>query len=433
MRDSFRAFLLAAAVCGPAACAGQPAAPATTVAPPSADAERKRALDRAELCFRPCVFSGEKFPPVEFEQPALVKDLIGPYTLKATFYDAACNPVTEAKTPGRYGAIVEVRQGDGTATKRFLTLFRQAEPLRWRGLKLPLTVELPKEVGVDPAVAREQAETLAEFLKWQMVKGFERSSDGAVLLAGLHEMTPGTPAADRTGPSARDIRWWYGLKRKTGDLVPLRYLVHLPPGAEADKAKKWPTILFLHGSGERGDDLKLVEVHGPPKLVKTSKDFPFIVLSPQCPLGTWWTAPLLDDLLNEAAAKYPIDPDRIYLSGLSMGGFGCWMLAMEYPARFAAVVPICGGGDPRDAARIKDVPVWVVHGGKDPAVPVARAHEMVDALTKLGGRVRLTVYPDAGHDSWTATYENEELYAWLLQQRRGQPQQPRATEEGKGP
>ncbi len=200
MRDSFRAFLLAAAVCGPAACAGQPAAPATTVAPPSADAERKRALDRAELCFRPCVFSGEKFPPVEFEQPALVKDLIGPYTLKATFYDAACNPVTEAKTPGRYGAIVEVRQGDGTATKRFLTLFRQAEPLRWRGLKLPLTVELPKEVGVDPAVAREQAETLAEFLKWQMVKGFERSSDGAVLLAGLHEMTPGTPAADRTGP-----------------------------------------------------------------------------------------------------------------------------------------------------------------------------------------------------------------------------------------
>ena len=129
-------------------------------------------------------------------------------------------------------------------------------------------------------------------------------------------------------------------------------------------------------------------------------------------------------------AKYPIDPDRVYLTGLSMGGFGSWMLAMEHPGRFAAAVPICGGGDPRDVARIKDLPIWVFHGGKDPTVPLARSEAMVDALRKIGGRVKLTVYPDAGHDSWTATYENEDLYAWLLQQRRGQPQQPRAETGG---
>ncbi|HUT35109.1 MAG TPA: sugar-binding protein [Planctomycetota bacterium] len=408
---------------------GQPVA---TLELPNADAERTRAFEREEVVFRPCVFSGEKFPAADFERPSLVEDLIGPYTLKATFYDAAYAEVTDAKRPGRYGAIVEVRQDDGTVTKRFLTLFRQPEPLRWWGLKLPLTVELPRQLGVEPAVAREQAETLADYLKWEMVGGFERSSDGAVILAGLHETTPGTPATDRTGPAARDTRWWHGLKKKTGDLVPLRYLVHLPPGAEADKAKRWPTILFLHGAGERGDDLKVVEVHGPPKLVKTRKDFPFIVISPQCPKGVWWSAPLLDDLLNEVADKYPIDPDRIYLTGLSMGGFGSWMLAMEHPDRFAAVVPICGGGDPRDAERIKDVPLWVFHGGKDSVVPVARSREMVDALTAVGGRVKLTVYPDAGHDSWTATYANEELYTWLLGQRRGRPQQPRATTERKG-
>ena len=402
---------------------------AATLELPNADAARKQAFERAEMSLKPFVFSGEKLPEPEFEEPSLVEDLIGPYTLKTAYYDADCSEVAAATKPGRYGAIVEIRPQDGPPTKRFLTLFRQPESINWRAVELPSTIELPKQLGIDPAIAREQSETLADYLKWELRTAFNRDSASAILLAGLYETKPGTPPTDRTGPRSRDAWWWHGLKKKTGDLVPLRYLVHLPPGAEADKAKRWPTLLFLHGAGERGDDLKLVEVHGPPKIVKTRKDFPFVVIAPQCPAGTWWNAPLLDDLLKEVAAKYPIDPDRIYLTGLSMGGFGSWTLAMEYPGRFAAVVPICGGGDPRDVERIKDLPVWVFHGAKDGAVPVDFSRKMVDALRKLGGRVRLTVYPDADHDSWTATYANDELYSWLLQQRRGQPQQPTATDQ----
>jgi len=407
--------------------------PVATVELPDADAERKRAFERAEMNFRPCVFSGEKFPPVEFEQPSFVEDLIGPYTLKTTFYDADYNEVAAAKKPGRYGAIVEIKPEDGPAINRFFTLFRQPEDMKWWQLKLPLRLELPKQLGIDPAVVREHSETLADYVKGEIRSSFDRNSQSAVVFAGLYETKPGTRPTERTGPWARNNWWWHELKRKTGDLIPLRYLVHVPPAAEKDKAKRWPTILFLHGAGERGDDLELVKKHGPPKIVQTRKDFPFIVISPQCPRGTWWSMPALNDLLDEVAARYPIDPDRIYLTGLSMGGFGSWALATEYPKRFAAVVPICGGGDRRDVERLKDVPIWVFHGGKDGVVPVERTEEMVEALREVHGRVRFTVYPDAGHDSWTKTYDDEELYEWLLRQRRGRAQQPRAKIRGAKP
>ncbi len=407
--------------------------PEAVVEVPNADHERQRAFGQAEMRFEPCVFSGEAFPAVRFVQPSLVEDLIGPYALRTTFYDADHNTVAAAKKPGRYGAIVEIQPKDGEPTKRFFTLFRQPRRLRWRRHELKLTVELPPELGIKPEVVEAHGRTVADYLKSAIVGSFHHDPDSSVVLAGLYETTPGTPPTRRTGPWARNAWWWHKLKRKTGDLVPLRYLVHLPPGAGTDKAKRWPAILFLHGAGERGDDLKLVEIHGPPKIVRTRRDFPFIVISPQCPRGTWWSIPHLNDLIGEVMAKYPIDPDRLYLTGLSMGGFGSWMLACEYPDRFAAVVPICGGGDPLDVERIKDVPVWVVHGGRDPVVPVREAKEMVAALRRIGGRVRFTVYPEAGHDSWTATYDDPRLYGWLLEQARGKPRQPRATTTGSKP
>jgi len=395
---------------------------------PNADTLRRQALERAEVAFRPCVFSGERFPPVDFADPGLAEDILGPYTLKVRFYNSEFHEVSAAERPGRYGAIVEVRPVTGPLTRRFLTLFRSPGNVNWLRAKLSASLSLPKGLGIDPAVVHEHAKALGDFLKWELRAGMERSSNAAVLFAGLHEMMPGTPATERTSPWARDAWWWHALKLRTGHLAPLRYLVHLPPGADRPQARRFPTILFLHGAGERGDDLSLVEVHGPPKLVKTRPDFPFIVISPQCPAGTWWSVPALDDLLNDVVKKYPIDPDRIYLTGLSMGGFGTWALATEYPDRFAAIVPICGGGDPRDAARLRDLPVWAFHGAKDSVVPLEASQEMVDALRKLGGRVRFTVYPEAGHDSWTAAYASGELYEWLLQQRRGKPQQPRAGE-----
>ncbi len=200
--------------------------------------------------------------------------------------------------------------------------------------------------------------------------------------------------------------------------VSLDYLVYLPPDYE--RTDSWPLLLFLHGAGERGDDLDLVKKHGPPKLIDQGKSFPFVVVSPQCPKHGWWTSKPLElmALLDEIVAKHKIDQDRVYLSGLSMGGFGTWMLAGYAPDRFAAIVPSCGGGEALSARRLTDLPVWTFHGAKDPVVPLRRSEEMVDALKKLNGEVKLTVYPEAGHDSWTATYDNPEVYEWLLQQKR---------------
>ena len=201
--------------------------------------------------------------------------------------------------------------------------------------------------------------------------------------------------------------------------VELDYLLYLPEGYE--QQDRWPLMLFLHGAGERGHDLALVKKHGPPKLIDEGKTFPFIVVSPQCPSGSWWSAkPLeLTALLDEVSAKYKVDADRIYLTGLSMGGFGTWTLAAYTPQRFAAIVPICGGGEPLMTRMLGNVPSWVFHGAKDPVVPLKRSEDMVEALKRVNRNVQFTVYPEALHDSWTETYDNPELYKWLLQQKRG--------------
>lgn len=201
--------------------------------------------------------------------------------------------------------------------------------------------------------------------------------------------------------------------------VKLNYLLFLPEGYEAEKEKRWPLMLFLHGAGESGSDLEKVKAHGPPKLLGSKTDFPFIIVSPQSP-GRGWNAETLNALLDDLEAHYRVDPDRIYLTGLSMGGFGTWALAASRPDRFAAIAPICGGGNPRDAEKLKGLPIWVFHGGKDPVVPLGASEAMVNALKDVGATgVKFTVYPDAGHDSWTESYANPALYEWFLSHKRG--------------
>ena len=129
-------------------------------------------------------------------------------------------------------------------------------------------------------------------------------------------------------------------------------------------------------------------------------------------------------MLDEIVEKYKVDQDRVYVTGLSMGGFGTWALAVHTPDRFAAILPVCGGGDPRQAKRIAHIPAWVFHGAKDPLVPLAASQKMVEALKKNGGSVKFTVYPEAGHDAWTETYANPQIYEWLLQQKR-MPKKPK--------
>ena len=196
------------------------------------------------------------------------------------------------------------------------------------------------------------------------------------------------------------------------------YLLFLPQDYGKEPAKKWPVILFLHGAGERGSDVNLVKVHGPPKIVEQRKDFPFIVISPQCPPDKWWNPEVLIALLDEVSAAHAVDPDRVYLTGLRMGGFGTWQTAIEYPDRFAAIAPICGGGSKYRVGGIRHIPTWVFHGDKDELVPVSASIEMVDALKAAGGDVKFTRYPDAGHDSWTETYDNQALYDCFLSHKR---------------
>jgi predicted peptidase len=197
----------------------------------------------------------------------------------------------------------------------------------------------------------------------------------------------------------------------------LEYLLSLP--ADYSKGQqRWPLVLFLHGAGESGTDLARVKTHGPPKLVETNGPFPFILVSPQCP-GRGWNADVLNALLDSVVTEYRVDEDRVYLTGLSMGGYGTWALAVAHPEKFAAIAPICGGGNTGDASKLAKLPIWVFHGAKDPTVPLKRSEEMVEAIKEAGGNPKFTVYPEAGHDSWTATYDNPEFYKWLLAQRRG--------------
>jgi predicted peptidase len=206
--------------------------------------------------------------------------------------------------------------------------------------------------------------------------------------------------------------------------VTMEYLLYLPK--DYQQKPSWPLLLFLHGAGERGDDLDLVKKHGPPKLIAAGKDFPFIVVSPQCPGDQSWETMELTALLDEIVEKYKVDPDRIYVTGLSMGGFATWALASRTPGRFAAIMPICGGGDPNRAKRLAHIPAWVFQGAKDPVVQPEGAKKIVAALKKRGGDVKFTLYPDAGHDAWTETYANPQVYEWLLEQKRTTQKPPDA-------
>jgi predicted peptidase len=204
------------------------------------------------------------------------------------------------------------------------------------------------------------------------------------------------------------------------------YLLYLPRDYNQRSGKLWPLILFLHGAAERGTSVWRVAKHGPMKFAEAHPDFPFIILAPQCLPQETWSNEVLLSLLDNVTAKHAIDPGRVYLTGLSMGGYGAWALGVTAPERFAALAPICGGGSPlpmilqdrKYARALKTLAVWAFHGAKDDVIRLEESVRMVDAIRELDGEVRFTVYPDAGHDAWTETYNDPALYAWFLEHRR---------------
>jgi predicted peptidase len=216
----------------------------------------------------------------------------------------------------------------------------------------------------------------------------------------------------------------------------LKYRLLTPQ--DYDAKTKYPLVLFLHGAGERGDDNTKQLIHGVAEFIKAEnrKKYPCFLVAPQCPEGKKWVEVdwgadrhempkepseplrLALELLDALQKDYSIDKKRIYVTGLSMGGFGTWDAICRKPDTFAAAVPICGGGDEKQAEKIAKLPIWVFHGGKDGTVKPARSRNMIEALMKAGGMPKYSEYKDVGHDSWVPAYKDAEMFAWLFAQQR---------------
>lgn len=225
------------------------------------------------------------------------------------------------------------------------------------------------------------------------------------LLGACASLPPTVPA----GLAAGEQRPWQLEGERCWVALPREY---------SQRRERWPLLIFLHGSGERGTDLEKVKVHGPPMLVAQGAAYPCIVVSPQLEETTrWWDTERLHKLLGGLKARLHVDPLRCVGTGLSLGGFGMWHWASTYPRDLAAVAPVCGFGDPAKVAAMRGVPVRAYHGDQDSVVPLAPHVACVEALRAAGGTASLTVYPGVGHDSWTPAYQDPGLMPWLLAQR----------------
>jgi len=210
---------------------------------------------------------------------------------------------------------------------------------------------------------------------------------------------------------------WEALGGDKDRTVAINYVLYLPEGYGREK-HQWPLVVFLHGAGERGNDIEKLKQCGPPGLVSEGRAFPFVLVSPQCPSHETWEPPVLLRLIDYVTERYEIDPERLYVTGYSMGGYGTWSLAVAAPERFAAIAPLAGGGDMRQAKRLARLAIWAFHGARDDVVPLEASQNMVEAVRAAGGDARLTVYETEGHAIDEMTYGKVEFWNWLLTQRR---------------
>lgn len=224
------------------------------------------------------------------------------------------------------------------------------------------------------------------------------------------------------------------IHEKEGKSLPYRW-------TKVGQAESPAMVLFLHGAGERGDDNQVQLKHGVPDLLKwlEANDESAVVVAPQCNRGVWWAdlrgdfrspdggdlaetpsamMTMVFEVVDRLAKEHQVDPKRIYVTGLSMGGFGSFAAVARRPEFFAAAMPVCGGGDPKTAVQIKDVPFWVFHGKSDNVVPLSASIVMVEALKKAGAKVEFREYPGVGHDSWSATYRDPKVWQWLFEQKK---------------
>jgi hypothetical protein len=374
--------------------------------------------------FSTCVFDREDFPGGDLDNGRMIRRALVPVNITTTFYDAAYREVTRAKNPGRYGVVVRINVA-GVESYRFITLYRTPVKIFWEMTPIGIAAQWPAVLGLDPAMLSTQQHDIGGMIQRGMVNNDGTVTENmAILLAGLAETPRDAPSAvGRTGVVARNEAWWDGLRARLGLVETYPYLVDLPKEDATVPGRRWPLVLFLADAGDRGDDVQVVRQVGLAGLIAQGKQLPAIVVTPVCPTDSFWKPPVLARLLDEVCVKYPVDPDRIYVTGISVGGDATWKLGCLQPERFAALAPINGEGDFADAARLKNVPVWTFQGMKDDMVPPARTIGMVEAVRQAGGHPHLTLYPDAGHtEAWALAYGTDALYAWMLAQKRGHPE-----------
>jgi predicted peptidase len=193
----------------------------------------------------------------------------------------------------------------------------------------------------------------------------------------------------------------------------IKYVIRYPDGYE--KGKIYPVLIYLHGAGGRGENIDVIRNHKVILLTEKHENFPFITVAPQCYANTWFDIfEQLQAFIKMIYASDFCDRARVYLMGASMGGYGTWQMAMSLPELFAAIVPICGGGMYWNAHRLPDVPVWAFHGDSDPVVLPRESEQIVFRVKQCLGDARLTIYENTGHDAWTETFKNPEVFEWLL-------------------
>ncbi|MCF7364001.1 MULTISPECIES: prolyl oligopeptidase family serine peptidase [Vibrio] len=191
-----------------------------------------------------------------------------------------------------------------------------------------------------------------------------------------------------------------------------KFFVYLPKGYN-ERDEKWPLIISLHGSGERGTDLELLKKEGMPKLIEEGVEFPFVMVFPQCEKFSAWEPDRIKLLVDEIVDTYHVDQSRLYLTGYSLGGYGTWATAIKYPDLFAAIAPICGFAMLGDVARLSKIPVWTFHGENDEVMPYKFTEEIANIINKNGGNAKFTLYSDTGHNCWDEAYKSEDLYNWF--------------------
>jgi pimeloyl-ACP methyl ester carboxylesterase len=355
---------------------------------------RAEAFIAQDIRFASYVFDSPQFPTCDFANPALVEDLIGPYTLIPHFYDSAGSQVTTAETPGRYAAMIDVRTDDGKTYKRFATLLRSKDDD-----SLASAMESFSAAGTaDPGTAQ-----LNTFITRKMSAVFQHDPDSVPLLAWLQERQSAPSSDPWPTPEAAQDEWLFNLKVKTHTLDK-RYYVIQPPTYNRDPQFRWPLLVFLHGQADAGENIDRYKSGHTARLFSGKRVGPFVVLLPQSatrdPFNPWTVMAMIDEVRH----KYRIDDARIYITGVDSGSTAAWQTAADFPGRFAAAALAGGRLDPAVAPRLQSTPMWILAESKDPALT-------------LGDIDRFTAVPEFPHNLAERVYTNPQLFNWLLAQK----------------